>query len=255
MKNITKYLFWLPFGVAIGAFALYLRYIITIKTNSNVIVTEAVSNTLNTYLIITFIALFIGLLLVFLKKIINLNDNSVKDYKENIELGENYRKVIENKSINTINYEKKKSNFISDIQNNDIVRIKLSNPIIDNIVKGTIESSNKDINLKLSDSDVNYIKDKKECPKCKNIVDKEAVICVHCGILLDESLRNKEKVVIQETKVKDKTNNKFKIPKFLVNIFIIILCIFLIFLIGNKILNQREINMKNINVSMNINES
>ena len=80
MKKVFKYLLWLPFAVSIGSFVLYLRYIIMFKLDSNIIVTDQIKNTLNGYLIVAFTSLFIGLVIILFKKIMNLvhNNRSIK---------------------------------------------------------------------------------------------------------------------------------------------------------------------------------
>ena len=225
MKKVLKYMLWIPFAVSIGSFALYLRYIIMFKLDSNIIVTDQIKNTLNGYLIVAFTSLFIGLVIILFKKIMNLIHNnktniikleSKEEIKEN-NMDKSFIDAIENRQ--TVEY--KESNFMRDIRNNDIVRIHIDN-------------SNKDM-----------IKNQKKCPKCGNIVDEEAIICTNCGILFDKSILNcfkkQNEVVIKR---------KSPILNFIINFIVIILCIFLIFLIGNKIINQRNENFNNISTEV-----
>ena len=71
MKKILNYLLWLPFAVSISSFVLYFVTAVKIKLK-NTFVTESIQNTLKMYLIIGLISLFIGLLIVFVKKVIKL---------------------------------------------------------------------------------------------------------------------------------------------------------------------------------------
>ena len=82
MKKILNYLLWLPFAVSISSFVLYFVTAVKIKLK-NTFVTESIQNTLKMYLIIGLISLFIGLLIVFVKKVIKLfkPDNNVKEIK------------------------------------------------------------------------------------------------------------------------------------------------------------------------------
>ena len=83
MKKILNYLLWLPFAVSISSFVLYFVTAVKIKLK-NTFVTESIQNTLKMYLIIGLISLFIGLLIVFVKKVIKLfkTDNNVKEIKK-----------------------------------------------------------------------------------------------------------------------------------------------------------------------------
>lgn len=220
MKKVFKYLLWLPFAVSIGSFALYLRYIIMFKLDSNIIVTDQIKSTLNGYLIVAFTSLFIGLVIILFKKVMNLvhNNKSIKVsnvVKKEENLDKDFIGAIENNDVI------KESNFMKDIKNNDIIRIHIDN-------------SNKDT-----------IKNQKKCPKCGNIVDKEAIICTNCGILFDKS-------ILSYFQKSDEVASKKKSPiiNIIVNFVVIILCIFLIFLIGNKIVNQRNENLSNISTEV-----
>lgn len=221
MKKIIKYLLWIPFAISIGAFALYLKYIIMFKLDSNIIVTDQINNTLNGYLIVAFTSLFIGLVVILSRKIMNLVHSNKNIIKEEINTSNN---SIDQEFINAIENNKidsKESNFMKDIKNNDVVKIHIDNLSKDKII------------------------DKKECPKCGNIVDKDAIICTNCGILFDKSILNyfqKSNDVI--------VKRKSPILNFIINFIVIVLCIFLIFLIGNKIVNQRNENISNISTEV-----
>lgn len=223
MKRITKYLLWIPFAVSIGAFILYLRYIIMFKLNSNLVITDQVSNVLNNYLIVAFISLFIGLFIILFKKVMNLVHNNVTIIKntDNLdqELDQEFIDSVQNDYVKEELEEE--SNFMKEFKNKDLIKVKLAD--------------NKD-----------NIENKKVCPKCNNILDEDAIICTNCGILLDKNILN---VISKNYNVESK--KKFSILNLIVNIVVIILCIFLIFLIGNKIINKTNQNYNNMNIEIN----
>lgn len=253
MNKILKYLLWLPFAVTIGAFALYLRYIIMFKMNSNIVITEEVNNTLNGYLIVGFISLFIGLLIILFKKIINLTHNNMIDKKEidiSSSTDQDFINAIEGNS-GVIEHEEE-SNFMRDIKSDNIITIKLDRNTNNSMVSGKIVGTNKNVNILLSNDDMNIIsnnniKQQKQCPKCNNILDIDAIICTNCGILLDRSILD-----VFNKKEFDEIRSKRKLPfvNFLINFIVILLCIFLIFLISNKIINQREENYNKMNIDI-----
>lgn len=274
MKKVFKYLSWIPFAISIGSLILYFRYFIMFKLDSNLVMTDKVKETLNNYLILVFVSLFVGLLIILFKKIFNLintdnkdkarkviqNNTSNNEVLNNIEDNQGFIDAIKNnsKTFCTINEE---SNFIKYVKSNKIIKVKLSEPINGQSLKGKIIDTDEDIEILLLDDDIKYynkndVIDSIRCPKCNNMVNKDAFICTNCGILLNKSALND---IMQDFSCKKKTkeNNdieirpkKFNFITFSVNFLIIILCIFLIFLIGNKIINQRQQNYNNMNVTI-----
>lgn len=250
MDKIFKYLSWVPFGVSIGALILYLRYFIMFKLDSNLVMTNEVKETLNGYLIIVFVALFIGLLIVLFKKIFNLVNSGDKKQEistKNTDLeNSEFINAIENNSRVLTNIGDE-SNFMKYVKSNKVIKVKLSDPIIGQTVKGKVVDTDEEIEILLLDDD--KINDSVRCSKCNKFVSKDAFICTNCGVILNkEALSN---IVLDFNKDKEVITvkrKKFNFALFIVNFMIIILCIFLIFLIGNKIVNQREMNINNINV-------
>lgn len=278
MKKVLKYLSWVPFAISIGSLILYLRYFIMFKLDSNLVMTDTVKETLNNYLILVFVSLFIGLLIILFKKVFNLINADSKDkVKQVIKNDDSNNEVlndydnqefinaIENNSRTfcTINEE---SNFIKYVKSNKIIKVKLSEPITGQSLKGKIIDTDEDIEILLLDDDIQYFNNKKDvidsitCPKCNNIVNKDAFICTNCGILLNKNALNdivlnfnNQKKSLQNNNVHRNENievapKKFNFITFAVNFLIIILCIFLIFLVGNKIINQRNQNYNNMNI-------
>lgn len=245
MKNVLKYLLWLPFAVTLGAFILYLRYFIKFKLDSNIVITDQITNTLNMYLIVAFVSLFIGLLIILFKKIMNLIHGDKTISKKIIvksHTDQDFINAIEGNS--RVITDDNESNFMREFKSSDVINIKLNKKDND-IFSGEILGTNKNVNILFSSDDLNKtIQNPKECPKCKGILDMDAIICTHCGILLDKSILNNTN---KEEYNKVKPKGKFSVIKLIVNILIIIICIFLIFLIGNKIINQRNQNISNIN--------
>lgn len=277
MKKVLKYLSWIPFAISIGALVLYLRYFIMFKLDSNLVMTEKVEETLNNYLILVFVFLFIGLLIILFKKIFNLintKDNSIKEItkkdKEDNDVinnvnNQDFINAIENNSRTLLNINEE-SNFMKYVKSNKVIKVKLSEAISSQTIKGKVVDTDEEIEILLLDDDLEYFNNKNEiidsvkCPKCNNVINKDAFICTNCGILLNKEVLNdivldfnKEKQVNTNNYVDTNTNieikpKKFNFAVFAVNFLIIILCIFLIFLVGNKIINQRQQNYSNMNV-------
>ena len=270
-KKLTDYLLWLPFAVSIGALILYLRYFIMFKLDSNLVMTDKVKETLNGYLIIVFISLFVGLLIIFCRKIFDLiksgekvtnNNKKVENIPEKIvedtvtvnNSDDDFINAIENSARVLTNVDNE-SNFMRYVKTNKVIKVKLSEPIMGPSVKGKVVDTDEDIEILLLDDDIvgNNVMDSIKCPKCNKIVNKDAFICTNCGILLNKSALNdivdfnKEEKIYKKEELEVKTK-KFNFGVFAANFLIIILCIFLIFLIGNKIVNQRNENYSNMNV-------
>lgn len=220
MKKILKYLSFIPFAVCIGALVVYLICTVQIKLNNTIVVTNELTSRLKMYLIIALVSLFVGLLIILIKKLYNLFKN-------------------ENKK------EKKIKNKKEEIKDENILKVKLTNPKLNgDVIVGKLEDTMQDVEV--------YIDDKKEynfklegvaCPECGGLISKDAAICPHCGILFDdEVLRFLSKKDKTKVKVKSKKNKKVII----VNILLIILFIVLILLLTNVIINKGKENINNI---------
>lgn len=270
MKKGLKLVSWIPFGISIGALILYFRYLIMFKMDSNIIVTDVIRATLNQYLIVTFVSLFIGLLFILFDKLKDLKETQkiikedVKIENENIDassIDEDFINAIENNSrvLNT----NSNSNFMKYVKSNKVIRVKLSNSINNTTLKGKIVDTDEDIEILLLDEDIEDLNFKKnvmspiKCTKCGNILNEDAFICTNCGVILNKEILNS--IIIDynnKLKREDKTEKiimpkkrNFSIIRFLANLLVIILCLFLIFLIGNKIINEREINFNKMNIT------
>ncbi len=277
MKKYIKYLGWIPFCVSIGALILYLKYTIMFKLDSNLVMTDQVKETLNQYLIVLFISLFIGLGIVLFKKILllvhssNYNENMPNQkpnyasvHYENENIDDKFKSTIKN---NEMIYNKVESNFIKDIKNNRVIKVRLSEPIIGNTIKAKVIDTDEDIEILLLDDDIDYMNNINKsnnmnnldeyikCPKCGNKLDKDAIICTNCGILINKDILfeisgNKQNEVKYDNNiVVTNIPKQNKYVSFLFNFIIILLCIFLIFLIGNKIINQSGENYSRANIT------
>ena len=232
MKKYNKYIEWIPFGISAGALFLYLRYVMMFKLDSNLVMTETIHETLNTYLIVLFISLFIGLFIILIKKIFLLKNETTKEIK----LVSDKKEKISN--VNKYDY--------------NLLKVKVSDKMYTTLLKGKILGSNDDIEI-LFDDDYSYnnvtnIKDPRKCPKCDNIINKDAFICTKCGIILNKKALSD---VISDFNIKQEKyyeKPKKKLSILIANIIIIILSIFLIFLIGNKLMNERNKNLDNLNL-------
>ena len=272
-KKVLNYFIWITFAVSIGAFILYFRYLFEINLFANTPVTSQVNAIMDRYLRIGLFSLFVALLILLVNKISKLIFNDEKIYYEENHpwtKKEEDEKVADTKESVSIEEKNDKDDYIirEDIPVNDKIKEDInSNKILkarfidkndekmieiltdedeeievlslDNVV--VMPEVKKQTVIKVDSSKVK-ISGFKKCPKCGNFIVDEAVICVHCGILLDESLKGK---VDGTKRVKKK---KFSPVIFIVNFLIIILSLFLIFLVSNKIINQKTENYKNINV-------
>lgn len=238
MKKILNYLSFIPFAVSLGALIIYLVYALQIKINKSVVVTDELTARLKTYLIIALVSLFIGLLIILIKKIYNLfkTDSKVEKVKK-----EKTKKVKEKKKKKS-KKEKIKKEEVKD----DILKVKLTNPKLNgDVIVGKLEDTMQNVEVYIDDKkEYNFKLDGVSCPECGGLISKDAAICPHCGILFDDEvlrfLTKKEKV---QEKVKRKKDKKIIIA----NIFLIILFIILILLLSNVIINKGKENKSNIN--------
>lgn len=216
MKKFLKYFQWIPFAICLGALIIYLVYTIEIKLNPVIVVTDKLISTLKTYLIIALIALFIGLLIILIKKIYYLNIPSVSKEKVKKE-------------------KKKKEKVAKEIKQDP--PLKISQEKVEEVY--TINDK-KEYTFKL---------DGVTCPECSGLISKDAAICPHCGILFDDELlkfieKHKNKIKnVQKIEYTKKTNKKGVL---IANICLIILFIILTFLIINLLINKANENKSNI---------
>ena len=214
MRKILRYLEWIPFAVSLGSLVIYLVYTIQIKLHPAIIVTDSLINTLKIYLIIALVSLFIGLLIILIKKIRRLMVPETNKYI--------YKK--EEKIVTT--------------SDNDI---KVVQTEIKTEPKTEVVSQTKVIE-ETKVNNYTYKVNGIVCPECNNQISKNAGICPHCGILFDDE-------IIKVIKKYDK--EKYKIKRnpfiFIANMLLTILFIILIFLICNLLYNKYNENIKNIN--------
>ncbi|MBQ9024237.1 MAG: hypothetical protein IJ105_03335 [Bacilli bacterium] len=231
MKKILRYLEWLPFAIALGSLVIYIVYTIQIKMNPAIIITDKLISTLKTYLIIALVSLFIGLLIILIKKIRKLM------------LSEQTEKVITTTTV-TQTPTKTEKVVISETKNNEEVKVLEKEPIIEkNIIHEPIKQTQV-----VEEKVVNNYTYKVKgivCPECNNYISKNAGICPHCGILFDDEII---KVIKKYEKGKYKVRKNPLVT--IANILLTILFIILIFLICNMLYNKYNENLKNINYIM-----
>lgn len=236
MKKIFKYLEWLPFAISLGSLVIYIVYTIQIKMNPAIIITNKLIGTLKAYLIIALVSLFIGLLIILIKKIRKLMNSEQTIVKE-------YSMPKEDKVIIT---ETKKEDFVKVFDDSYINDEKIVNNT-QKYEKTYVKEEQivtKDIEPEEVKPTYTYKVNGVVCPECNNYISKNAGICPHCGILFDDEiirvLKKYNKKEIREVKRK-------KSFSFLANILLTILFIILIILVCNMLYNRYNQNLKNIN--------
>ena len=225
MKKILKYLSFIPFAICIGALVVYLINTVQIKLDNTIIVTNELTSRLNMYLIIALVSLFVGLLIILIKKLYNLFKKENKKEK--------------------IKKEKKIKSKKEEIMDENILKVKLTNPKLNgDVIVGKLEDTMQDVEVYIDDKkEYNFRLEAVACPECGGLISKDAAICPHCGILFDdEVLRFLSKKDKTKVKVKTKKNKKIII----VNVLLIILFIILILLLTNVIINKGKENTNNI---------
>lgn len=143
-----------------------------------------------------------------------------------------------------------------DLKNNDKIEARLIEDdansletLIEEKIETALEEKRQTI-IKVDSSKVK-IDGFKHCPKCSNLIVDDAVICVHCGILLDESLRER---VINQTVINNK-NKKFNLASLAINAIIILVSLIIIILLCSKIGTQKTENEANLNTQSNLIEN
>lgn len=218
--KILDYIIFIPFLAALAFFIIFIRYYFVINGSSEV------TSIMNLYLIrcrnMAIFCLILGIILLIIKNTIlffkaNNANNQVletKTYSLNNESIVN--NILKNKDINfefiDSNIEDRKMRFIDYNENyNSITLLDLEKEKRGN---------------KFYDSRY-FIK----CCKCDEIISKDAEKCKYCGSVQNE--------------IKTK---KFNPVVFAVNMIIILLCIIVMVLTVHKIVQQRDINLSNINI-------
>lgn len=252
MKKILRYLEWLPFAIALGALVIYLVYTIQIKMNPAIIITDKLINTLKTYLIIALVSLFIGLLVILIKKIrrLMLSESTEKVLATTTiskkPIKEEKVVIAETKPEDVIKVVEENSNLGSKIQKQTIINNETvieKEPIVEKTVIQEPTHQAKTMEEK-------YIYKVKGvvCPECNNYISKNAGICPHCGILFDDEII---KIIRKYEKVEKRQKTTYIVRKkplvTIANILLTILFIILILLICNKLYNKYNENLKNIN--------
>lgn len=258
-KKLINFIIFIPFAIAVGSFVLYFKYLFTIKGASKV--TELMEVTLVRYRNIGIFCLALGVFLLFIKSLISYFRI---DDEEEVRNERVLDKISSKTYEDTSKYSFNENNIINDLlKGQDLKAVFYNGSVTEKIVKfknydkdkniiefydftkeKTIKNEDRkvvaeqvkeDYVIKKDNYDVNNFK---KCYKCKNIIARDSVICVHCGtVLKPNKLNNSNK------------NTAFNPIRFVVNLIVILLCIILILLCFNKINNKYNSNRENFNIS------
>lgn len=241
MKKILKYLSFIPFAISLGAFIIYIVYTLQIKINKSIVITNELTTRLKTYLIIALVSLFVGLLIVLIKKMYNLFKTDTKVEK--------VKKVKKEKIKKEKTKKVKKEKIRKEEVKDDILKVKLTNPKLNgDVIVGKLEDTMQDVEVYIDDKkEYNFKLDGVSCPECGGLISKDAAICPHCGILFDDEVL---RFLTKKEKVQEKLKYKKDKKVIIVNIFLIILFIILILLLSNVIINKGKENKSNINLAV-----
>lgn len=261
-KKLYNFIIFIPFAIALGSFILYFKYLFTIKSRT-LKVTELIETSLVRYRNIGVFCLAIGIFLLFLKtlfdyfkisnveeaaneKVLDRISTTSSTIENNYSFNENniINDLLNGKTLKAVFYnngkQEKKIKFKSYDGNNNIIEFydldKKENNKVNEEANVISESINDEYVLRKETSkfDNRYFK---KCYKCKNIIAKDSIICVHCG------------TVLKPNKLNSKKKRNFDSVKFVLNIIVILLCIILLLLCINKINNQSKLNRNNLNIN------
>ena len=263
-KKLWKFIIFVPFALAIGAFTLYLRYYFELKSKAGTKVTDLIEVSLVRYRNIGIFCLAIGVVLLFIKTLIDyfkIEDKTVTETKKVSVLD----RISSRKEVTDTKYTFSENKIISDLLKGKVLKGIFINEdkTVKNIQfksydsdKSIIEFYDLDepkkeviaepikkevvvVNNLVDNNEVEYdSRYFKKCKKCNKVIAKDSVMCVHCGTVI------KEQEVVEEKKV-----YKFNPVIFAINMIVILLCIILTLLVINKINNRVDANKENLNIS------
>ena len=203
MKKILKHIEWFAFAICLCTLLVYLFYTLYIKLNSSVVITDKLINSLKAYLIIALISLFIGLLIILIKKIYYLTKNETK-----VKVKEEKVRIIT------------EPNKVNSISNNE--KVIVTEEIKD--TKYIVKNENMD---------------EMKCSECGNMISKNAAICPYCGVLYDDAVL---RVLKKYDKKKEKQERRFSLLGLIINIILIVIFVILSIILVNKIQDKVEEN-------------
>ena len=249
MKKNLRYLEWIPFAVCFGAFIIYIVYTINIKLNPAIIVTDRLINTLKTYLIIALVSLFIGLLIILIKKIYKLvKSESLEDivYKETKTITIDNSVQPEERIITNTEPIQREERIVVNPTPVQTEKIREERIVVNPTPVQTEKIREEKIIVNptpIQTEKVIYRQEKKYddvvCHECGKIISKHAAICPNCGIVFDEE-------VIRVLKKYDKTRYKINPFRKIINLCLILLFIILIIIVSNMLYNRYNDNIKNV---------
>lgn len=257
-KKLYNFLMFIPFAVALGSFVLYFKYLYTLNSVKTLKVTQLMEVSLVRYRNIGVFCLALGIFLLFIKTLIQYLSISDNSHNEKV-LDRISNKVVDSENKYSFN----ETNIVNDLLKEKVLTAVFYNSTLEDrslkfknynnekniiefydLTKNEVKEEKKQDSKKIIstpmviNSDIMFNSDEfKECPKCKNMIAKDAIMCVHCG------------TGIKVKKEKNAKTNLFNPVKFALNMILILLCIIVLLLCLNKIKNQSEINKNNFNVS------
>ena len=258
-KKVINFIIFIPFAIAIGAFVLYFKTLFTIKGASKV--TELMEVMLVRYRNIGIFCLATGVFFLFLRSLYNY---FIIDDEEEIRNERVLDKISSRQTNDNYKYTFNENNIINDLLNNkDLKAVFYNGSVTEKIVK--FKNYDKEKNIiefydYTKEKNVKKVVEKKtitepvkkeyvvkkeeydmtkfkKCHKCKSIIARDSVICVHCG------------TVLKPHKLNDNKTTRFNPVKFAINMIVILLSIILLLLCINIINNQSKINRSNLNIS------
>lgn len=250
-KKLINFIIFIPFAIAIGAFLIYFKYMLSLKGDSKV--TELMSATLIRYRNIGVFSLAIGVVLLFIKTLYSYFkiDDTVEIRNERV-----LDKISNKQENETVNYSFNENNIINDLLAGETLianfyngkrtekLVKFKNYNKDKKIIEFYDLSKEETNKVVKEErKVEYVVEKnnnydknlfKKCYKCDKVVAKDAVMCVHCGTMFE--------------KKQDKKKSSNPVV-FVINLIIVLLCIILFLLCFNAIKKQSKINRNYFNIT------
>ena len=242
MKNnkLWNFIIFIPLALSIGAFILYFRYYIELRSKGTKIA-ELLEVSLVRYRNIAILCLAIGVFLLFVKTVIDYFRIGTYTNTRNEYVLDS---ISSRKTVPVNKYTLSENKIISDLLKGKVLRARFVNSKIEKRVEFKNYDSESSIiefydldntNLSTETKQVTYdSKYFKKCKRCNNVIAKDSIMCVHCGTVFKEEKVKKEKL--------------FNPIIFAVNMIVILLCIIVALLILNKINRQVEINKTNLNI-------
>ena len=230
-RKLVNLLISIPFILAIAFFIIFLKYYLTLdNTDASLIM----SVYLIRYRNIAIFCLIFGFILLIIKSIIDYKNSDI--VYENSTYNHVLSPISNRVETETKTYSFNENQIVNDLLKGKVLNVNfIDSKIIDRKMKFINYSKENNsmsfIDLEKEKGVKNYYDDRyyKKCGRCGNIIIKDNEMCPYC-----------DKEIV-------KKKNRFNPVIFAVNMIIILLTIIAMILLVNKIVNQRNINLSNIN--------